>query len=297
MEEVFRQVAGPIAEKERCPAAFWRGLRLEAFDGTVLDVADTEENAAEFTRPAGGAGPGGYPQARIIALAERGTHALIDAAIGGRQQGETTLAMELAASTGSGTLVLADRNMPGVPLWLAFRRTGAHLLWRLKRPTAQRVDQVLPDGSYLTRIHLDKHQHAAHRRRGEPVPEPVLRVIEYTVEGSDEVLRLATSLLDPETAPASELAALYHERWESEGIFAEIKTAQRDSRAVPLSGRPDGVRQQIWAHLIVHHLTRDLMHHAAVEAKTPLDPDRISFRAAQRQVRTNLSPLISPLST
>jgi hypothetical protein len=203
--------------------------------------------------------------------------------------------MRLAASTGPGTLVLADRNMPGVPLWLAFRRAGAHLLWRLKGPTAQRVDHVLADGSYLTRMHLDKHQHAAYRRRGEPVPEPVLRVIEYTVEGSDEVFRLATSLLDPETAPAPELAALYLERWESEGIFAEIKTAQRGSRAVLQSSRPDGVRQQIWAHLIVHHLTRDLMRHAAVEARPLLDPDRISFRAAQRQVRSDLSPLLSPL--
>ncbi|MFJ4008222.1 IS4 family transposase [Streptomyces sp. NPDC090026] len=296
MEEVFRQVAGPVANEEDCPTAFWRGLRLEAFDGTVLDVADTPENTAEFTRPAGGAGTGGYPQARVVALAECGTHALIDAAIGGRRQGETTLAMTLAASTGPGTLVLADRNTPGVPLWTAFRRTGAHLLWRLKGPTAQRVEKVLPDGSYLTHMHLDKNLRAAYRRRGEKPPGPVpLRVIEYTVEGSDEIYRLATSLLDPQEAPAHELAALYSQRWESEGIFAEVKTAQRGSRSVLLSNRPDQVRQEIWAHLIVHHLTRDLMHHAATGTTPPLDPDRISFRTAQRLVRRDLSPLLSPL--
>ena len=101
MEEVFRQVAGPVAEEHDCPAAFWRGLRLEAFDGTVLDVADTEDNAYAFTRPAGGSGLGGYPQARVVALIECGTHAVIDAVIGGRQQGETTLAMDLAPSTGA----------------------------------------------------------------------------------------------------------------------------------------------------------------------------------------------------
>jgi transposase IS4-like protein len=135
MEEVFHQVRGPVGTEESCPTAFWRGLRLEAFDGTVLDVADSRANTAEFTRPAGGAGPGGYPQARIVILVECGTHTVIDAAIGGRRQGETTLAMGLACASGPGTLVLADRNMPGVPLWLAFRRTGAHLLWRLKQPT------------------------------------------------------------------------------------------------------------------------------------------------------------------
>jgi Transposase DDE domain. len=296
MEEVFRQVAGAVADREGCPTAFWRGLRLEAFDGTVLDVADTADNAREFTRPAGGCGPGGYPQARVVALIECGTHAVVDAAVGGQGQGESTLAMALASSAGPNTLVLADRAMPGVALWTAFRQAEAHLLWRLKRTTGQRVETVLPDGSYLTSMDLDKNHQAGYRRRGEQPPGPVvMRVIEYTIEGSDEVYRLATSLLDPETAPALELAVLYHERWESEGIYAEIKTAQRGSRAVLQSNHPDGVRQEIWAHLIVHHLTRDLMHHAATGARTPLDPDRISFRGAQRLVRQDLSPLISPL--
>jgi len=54
---VFRQVGGPIASPESCPSAFWRGLRLEAFDGTTFDIADTEANAAEFGRPAGSCGP------------------------------------------------------------------------------------------------------------------------------------------------------------------------------------------------------------------------------------------------
>jgi hypothetical protein len=83
----------------------------------------------------------------------------------------------------------------------------------------------------------------------------------------------------------------------NEGIFAEIKTAQRGSRVVLQSQYPDGIRQEIWAHLIVHHLTRDLMHHAAIGARPALDPDRISFRRAQRLVRRDLSPIVSPLGT
>jgi hypothetical protein len=290
LETVFREVAGPVAQPGTCPSAFWRGLRLEAFDGTVLDVADTPENAEEFTRPAGSCGSGGYPQARVVALVECGTHALIDAAIGGRQQGETTLAMDFAGSAGPGTLVLADRNMLGVPLWNAFVDAGAELLWRLKKTVAKKPHAVLEDGSYLARVRLDKHTAAALRREGKNVPSAVtVRVIEYTLDGSDEVYRLATSLLDPTTAPAAELAALYHERWVSEGIFAEVKTVQRGPRGVLRSARPDGIHQEIWAHLTVHHLTRDLIHHAATSANGSLDPQRISFRRAQHLVRRTMA--------
>jgi len=127
------------------------------------------------------------------------------------------------------------------------------------------------------------------------VPSAVMvRVIEYTLDGGDEVYRLATSLLDPETAPAAELAGLYHERWESEGIFAELKTVQCGSRAVMQSNTPDGIRQQIWAHLTVHHLTRNLIQHAATGDNRSLDPRRISFRRAQHLVRRSMPTSLPP---
>jgi DDE family transposase/transposase IS4-like protein len=296
MREVLTQVAGPVADVERCPSAFWRGLRLPAFDGTVLDVADTPANAEAFTRPAGGAGIGGYPQARVVVMVECGTHALIDAAIGGRRQGESTLAMALAARVGPDTLVLADRGMPGVPLWNAFRDHGAHLLWRLKRNVAAEVEQVLPDGTHLSHMRLNKHHRVNSRRKGRAAPPPVqMRVIEYTIEGCDELYRLGTSPLDPDAAPAAELAVLYHERWQSEGGIGEIKTAQRGSQVVLQSAHPDGIRQEIWAHLTAHHLTRVLMYQAAVNVTPPVDPGRISFRRAQRLIRRDLSPALSPL--
>jgi Insertion element 4 transposase N-terminal/Transposase DDE domain len=296
LEDLFRSIARPLASPEQCPSAFWRGLRLEAFDGTVLDVADTAANAEEFTRPRGSQGAGGYPQARLVALVECGTHAVLDAAIGSRQQGETTLAMDLAASAGPATLVLADRNMLGIPLWNAFVEAGAHLLWRVKKTVAKNPQTWLDDGSYLTRVRLDKHTAADLRRQGKTVPSFItVRIIEYTLDGSTEIYRLATSLVEPTSAPADELAALYHERWESEGIFAELKTVQRGSRAVLRSAHPDGVRQEIWAQLTIHHLTRNLIQHAAVGTTRVLDPQRVSFRRAQHLVRRSLAAAGSPV--
>jgi hypothetical protein len=155
----------------------------------------------------------------------------------------------------------------------------------------------LGDGSCLARIGIDTKMRAAWRERGVDLPAQItVRVIEYTIDGSVEVYRLATSLLDPSAAPAAELAALYHERWESEGTFAEVKTVQRGPGTVLRSAGPDGIRQEIWAHLTVHHLTRNLLQHAAVDrSDPPQDPDRISFRRAQHLVRRSLAQPLSPL--
>src|SRR3954453_1954628 len=295
MEAVFHRVAGPIAVPDSCPEGFWRTLRLEAFDGTTFDVADTEENAAAFERPAGSRGPGGYPQARVVALVECGSHAVINAVIGGRGQGGSTLAMDPAGAAGRGTLVLADRNMLGVQLWTAFRARGAHLLWRCKSTVAPRPQAVLAAGSWLARVRPDKHTAAACRRAGQAVPAAItVRVIEYTLPCSGEVYRLATSLLDPVAGPAGGLAALYHARWESEGIFAEIKIVQRGPQAVLRSTRPDGVRQQLWAQLTVHHLIRELICHAAASVNSPLDQRRISFRRAFRLIRRSITSHATP---
>lgn len=144
-------------------------------------------------------------------------------------------------------------------------------------------------------MRIDKHTAAALRRDGKVVPSAVtIRVIEYTLPGSDEVYRLGTSLLDPTTAPALELAGLYHQRWESEGVFAEIKTVQRGPNGVLLSARPDGVRQQIWAHLTVHRLTRNLIFHAAVATNAITDPLRVSFRRAQHLIRRSIAATSAP---
>ncbi|MHA6761830.1 IS4 family transposase [Streptacidiphilus sp. PAMC 29251] len=299
LRELFREVAGPMAQEDSCPSAFWRGLRVQALDATLLDLADTPENERAFGRPTAVHGTSAYPQAKVMAMVECGSRAVVDAVVGGYRDAEAELALDLVESAGPGTLVLGDRNFMGTRLWSAFREGGAQLLWRLKKNVARSECRELGDGSYLAVVGTDSKRRAELRRKGIEIPVRIeVRVIEYTLDGEEEVYRLATSLLDPATAPAAELAALYHWRWQVETIFSELKIVQRTSRTVLRSQHPDGVLQEIWANLTVHHLTRDLIHHAAtVVAPIPLDPDRISFRRAQHLVRRSLAESLSPLRT
>ena len=260
IEAVFRRLAGPVAPPG-LQGAFWRGMRVAAVDGFVLDVPDTPGEPGRVRRPGRRQRPaGGFPQARVVTLTETGTHSSIDASVGGFRGGEPDLAIAMAGSA-AGMLVIMDRGFPGVALWKAYTRAGAHLLIRARSSVARRPVEVLDDGTYLARMNL-AGQKGAH-------PGGVLvRVIEYRVDGG-EVIRLLTDLMDPAAFPAGELAALYHQRWESEGSFRQVKTFQRGPQEILRSADPELVRQEIWAHLAVHHcLTRIIMRLAAGSGST-----------------------------
>ncbi|MET9081799.1 transposase [Streptomyces sp. NPDC004237] len=169
-----------------------------------------------------------------------------------------------------------------MPLWRAFTATGADLLWRVPANRVLPVDRILRDGSWLSRILA--HTDPAH---SDPV---TVRVLAYRLNGTGpagEDYRLVTSLLDARRHPARQLAALYQERWEAEAVFAELKTHQRGARVVISSKTPDGVLQQIWAHLLVHHALRELMVRTA--ATRGLDPDQVSFTETLRSARRSVT--------
>jgi hypothetical protein len=239
---LFAQAARPLATPQT-RGAFYRGLRVLAIDGTCLDVADTAANAAAFGRPASGRGQGvgAFPQIRLVGLAECGTHAITKVAIGPYRTGETSLAPGVLDGLGPGMLALADRGLLAVQLWRQALGTGAELLWRAKTGTtghALPVDQELADGSWLSRLDAGGH------RRRDPRGPVTVRVLDYTIDdpgrpGHRQRYRLVTSILDPARAPAAELAALYHQRWELEGALAELKTHQRGPRAVLRSKTPE----------------------------------------------------------
>lgn len=277
MEALFRVLAGPVA-REGLEGSFYRGMRLAAVDGFVLDVPDTVANRSAFGGPSDAKGQDiGFAQARVVTLTETGTHASLDAAVGGFNGGEQALATTLAASA-TGMLVIMDRGFPGVELWKAFTAANAHLLIRAGVRVARRPVKVLSDGSYLSRMSLGG-QRASH-------PGGVdVRVIEYRVDGG-EVIRLLTDLTDPDAFPAHELAALYSQRWEAETAYRQIKTFQRGPNEVLRSADPDLVRQEIWAHLTVHHCLTSLVIRLADRGR--LDPDRISFIKVLKHVRRSI---------
>ena len=282
LRALFEQVAVPLAAAATA-GAWYRDMRLVSIDGTCVDVADSPANAERFGRPGSGRGEGvgGFPQLRLVALAECGTHAITRVALGPYTSGELALADELWESLGGGMLCLADRNFYSFERFQKARNTGAQLLWRIKSDVGLPRKQTLPDGSYLTSVYAPKNRKA--KRDGAPA-----RVIEYELDdpgrqGNDTRYRLLTTLLDPEQAPAQELAPLYTQRWEFEGALDELKVHQRGPRVVLRSKTPDGVIQEMYGYLCVHYAIRWLMHTVAIESGH--DPDRLSFTRTLRAAR------------
>ncbi len=283
-ERVVRPVATPATKGAR-----YRAWRLVSLDGSCLDVADTAENEAAFGRPSASRGESAFPQLRFVALVENGTHVLFGARLGGFGEGETTLAHAALPALGPKMLCLADRLFFGHALWREAAATGADLLWRVKRSLRLPREAALADGSYLTTVYPTEKDRR-HRTNGVRV-----RVVEYRLEGiadAEPLYRLVTTILDPAAAPAAELAALYHERWEIEGALAELKTHLHGARVVLRSKTPELVRQEFWGLLLAHFAVRGLMHEAALRADE--DPDRLSFLHAVRVVRRKL-PLFAAL--
>ncbi|MGQ0433450.1 MAG: IS4 family transposase [Microthrixaceae bacterium] len=281
LRALFEQVAVPLAEPQTV-GAFYRDWRLVSIDGTCVDVADTAANEQAFGRPGSGRGQGvgAFPQLRLVGLGECGTHALFDVAIGPLRDDERTLAGGVFGALESGMLCLADRGFYSFELWNRARATGAQLVWRTKSNHRLAVAKRLSDGSYLSELFASSDHH---RDDGVPV-----RVVEYEIDdlgrpASDTRYRLLTTILDPDRAPAEELAPLYAQRWEFESALDELKVHQRGPRLVLRSKTPDGVIQEVYGHLCVHYAIRWLMHAVAIESGH--DPDRISFTRTLRVAR------------
>lgn len=271
VKKLYDALVGPIAEK-RTKGAWYGQWKLVSLDGSTLDVADTAENNKAFGRPGASRGSSAYPKIRFVGLLESGTHVLWAARMGKYKTDEITLASAVVPALRKGMLCLADRFFPGYKLWQKAAQTGADLLWRVRQNARLEVDKRLADGSYLSRIYSS----TSHRRKQRKAI--VVRVIEYRlkdVPGAETIYRLITTILDPKLAPAKELAALYHERWEIETTLDELKTHLRGAQIVLRSKTPELVQQEFYGLLMAHFAIRGLMHEAALQADE--DPDRLSF--------------------
>jgi len=290
LELLYERIVAPIAV-EKTQGAWYRGWRLVSLDGTTMAVADTAANEQAFGRPGQSRGRAAQPLVRLVSLVENGTHVLFGARMADYHTGETTLAEQVVPHLHRGMLCIADRNFFSLQLWRQAQAKGAELLWRVKKNMLLPCVRRLPDGSYLSRIYPSL------RDRRHDINSVQVRVVEYVLDGVEDaepIYRLITSILDPKKAPAEELAALYHERWEIETAFDEFKTHLRGGAGIVLrSKRPDLVLQELYGLLLAHFAIRGLMHEAALEHKR--DPDELSFTHAVRVIRRTL-PMFSALS-
>jgi hypothetical protein len=307
LAEVFERVAGPVATTAT-QGAWLRRWRLLAIDGFEVDVPDTDANAAEFGYAGSGDNRSAFPKARVVALAECGTHAFVAAEVGPWATGEKTLANRLYQRLRCDELLTADRNFYCFTAWELATRAGARLLWRAPTGLGLPIVKVLSDGTYLSVLINPAIRGARHRKaimavaheitdgagasgdlaELDPTEAHLVRVVEYDVpdrEGNStgELIVLLSNILDPAQARADELAAAYHERWEEETGNDQLKTHLRGPGKILRSKLPELVHQEIWAWLLVHHALITLVTQAAEAAA--LDPDRVSFTRVLRITR------------
>jgi hypothetical protein len=260
----------------------WRGLALYGWDGTSMRVPDSPENRATFggQNAGGGRGESGYPMVRVVAAMALRSHVLAAFRFADYHTGETTLAQGLWNEIPDDSLVIFDRNFLIKRQFVHFEMSGnKHWLSRSKKNTRWAVAKRLGRNDELVELEIN-----------EPgIPKTwTLRAIHYKRRGFPPST-LLTSLLDAERYPAKELVALYHERWETELGYDEIKTHLLERQEAIRSRSPEGVRQELWGIAIAYNLIRLEMERAAAEAGVP--PTRISFVNAMTFITQEISML------
>lgn len=286
LRELFHDIAPPLAAPGT-PGVFYRGWRLMGLDGTTLDMPDTPENDKIFGRGGNQRSPNAFPHLRVLALCELGTHVVTDFALRPVNHGEQAMVLRLVRSLEPGMLLLWDRNFFGFELIQSVLARGCHLLARVK--TSQLIFERLenlPDGSYLSCIYPSPWDRVK-KRHGR-----IVRIIEYTHNDPNRVgcgqrNRLLTDVLDPAELPALEAPLIYHQRWEQELVFAEIKT-HLNGRPVKLRSKtPRGVVQELYGLFLAHRILRQVMSDAAASVKATA-PTKLSFTDSLRILQNHL---------
>jgi len=254
----------------------WCGLLVCAIDGTTMTIPDSPPNLAAYGKQAGSHGGSGYPLLRLVALVACGTRTLIDAVFGPVSCGELDCARRLRRSLHAGMLVLLDRNFGAAALLGQIAATEAHLLVRLKANRKLPVPRCYRDGSCLSQI-------GAVRVR---VTECHI-TIATSAGRRTGAYRLATTLLDPCRYPAADLIRLYHQRWEIETAYLELKSSLLGGRVLRARS-PADIAQEVYALLTCYQILRIAITDA-IEATGGIDPDRGSFTIALNAARDLLT--------
>ncbi|KKJ93307.1 IS4 family transposase [Micromonospora sp. HK10] len=274
MRALFELLRGPAATS--AATVWWRGLMPVVIDGTVLTVADSPANLRRYAKQRGNNGGSGYPTLRLSALLACGTRSVLDAVFDPLSTGEIAQAEHLARSLRAGMLLLGDRNYASADLITRITATGADLLIRCKSSRKLPVLGRYPDGSWLSAV------------SGLRVRVVDARISITTSGGSHTGdYRLITTLLDARRYPAGDLARLYHQRWEIETAYLELKSSILGGRVLR-ARTPDGIDQEIHALLITYQVLRTAMADAT-DSRPGLDPDRASFTTALNAARDQIT--------
>lgn len=289
MKAIFERTAATWAigaAQNQC----WRELSLFGVDGSTLRIPDTDENREKFGMPASSRGQAGYPQARLVTLMALRSHLIAGAAFGpcrGKKTGEQSLAQQLWSQLPEKSLTIVDKGFTDYGLFYRLSHGDSdsaadlkkHWLTRAKKNAIWKTLEVLGVGDELVELTFTY----AARKKDPGLPKTmVARAVSYQVDG-DDPQTLLTSLLDDGLYPGHELASLYHERWELEIGYDEIKTDMLDRRESLRSKKPDGVTQEIWGVLLAYNLIRKEMLDVAEAAG--VKPTRVSFRHTLQLVR------------
>jgi hypothetical protein len=259
----------------------WRGLALYGVDGTTLRVPDSQENRDYFGGQRGrDHGFSGYPLVRVVTLMALRSH-IIAAATFGPWGDERPYARELWPRVPNDSLAIVDRNFLGANILmpLAIEGTNRHWMTRAMSRTVWTVVKKLGPGDEIVELAVTTHA----RKQNPELPRTWhVRAIRYRRPGFRPQW-LLTSLLDAEAFPAEELRGLYHERWEIELGFDEVKTDLLERQEAIRSKTPTGVLQELWAVGLAYNLVRLEMERVAAEAE--VTPSRVSFVASLRLIR------------
>ena len=281
LAELVQRCCTPMADARSHPEAFYGGLRVVAIDGSNFELPDEDDNVLHFGRPGSRTGVSGYPQAQCAVLVECATHAILGAHLGPYRAGEWEICKPLLSRLAPGMLCLADRGFNGYEHWRQAVATGAQMLWRCAINRQLPVRRMLADGSYISAIYPP-----AKGRREAAAQAIEVRVIEYALPGLPDAqprYRLLSTLLDAHAAPALELATLYHERWQVEAVFDELKTHLHQRRRVLRSKTAELVRQEFYGWVLAHRAVRWLMHEGA--SRHRIAHAQLSFTANTQLLR------------
>ncbi|THJ64451.1 IS4 family transposase [Arthrobacter echini] len=273
LRALFDLLRGPVPTGRGSDETWWQGRLVCAVDGTMMCLPETPANLTSYPK---GTGPGatGYPMVRALALVACGTRSLIEVTFGPTSIGETTYTRRLIPALGERMILLADRNFAATDLIGQIAATGADLLIRVKTGRKLPVCRRLSDGSWISQIGS--------------VPVRVIRSA-ITITTSDghrtETYQLVTTVTDPDIT-ATELVRLYHQRWEIETAFCELKHTILAGRVLR-ARTPGGIEQEIYALLITYQALRIAIADATL-TRNDVDADRCSFTLALTAAREQL---------